>query len=244
MFNDVLENEKVPEQWAICKLFLILKKGDTKNPNNYRRVSLLNTKVFTYMVSQQLIMWAEECNILPENQAGFKKGKGCQDNIFILSTLINSQIASKRGKLYAAFIDFQKTFDNVDHTLLWKKLFSLGISRKLIAFIQNLYEKAQFILDLNPKTQFTVKVARGVMQGDSLSPLLFILFISDMNKFFVENNVRNVSLSHQNEISHLLYADDTTLCASSPLNLQFNLNILYKYCQTNRLAINYERQKL
>ena len=67
-----------------------LQKGDTKDPKNYRGITLLPIigKIFTQVLSNRISLWAENHNILCEAQFGFRKGRRTTDPIFILSQAV------------------------------------------------------------------------------------------------------------------------------------------------------------
>ena len=83
-----------------------------------------------------------------------------------------------------AFVDFKKAFDTVDHKLLYNKLYQLGLSSEIINIIRQIYDNAYLTLEMNGNKSSNIKINRGVLQGDSLSPRLFSLFISDFDRFF------------------------------------------------------------
>ena len=58
-------------------------------------------------------------NKIAEAQTGFRPGYSTVDNAFILNTVIESALSKSKGKLYVAFVDFQKAFDTVERTKLW-----------------------------------------------------------------------------------------------------------------------------
>ena len=51
---------------------------------------------------------------ISESQSGFKAGYSTIDNAFVLRAIIERYLNRKRGKLYVAFVDFQKCFDTID----------------------------------------------------------------------------------------------------------------------------------
>lgn len=61
----------------------------------------------------------EKKNILPETQAGFKKGRGTMDNIYVLNHVIQKEIYIwKKGvKIFGFFMDFKSAFDKVDRKI-------------------------------------------------------------------------------------------------------------------------------
>lgn len=84
---------------------MIHKKGDKLNPRNYPPIAVLSCilKLFTHVLHTRLADWATKCNILPESQGGFRKQRGCDDQIFILNTAITLGTRSKK-KVYACFL--------------------------------------------------------------------------------------------------------------------------------------------
>lgn len=102
LFNVILRREETPTSWSKTYTFFIFKKGDPLLPENYRGISLLNsiTKVFTQLLHNRITNWAEYCNPLSEVQNGFRSGRGCLDNLFVLHSISNLYLQKKRGKLY------------------------------------------------------------------------------------------------------------------------------------------------
>ena len=115
-------------------------------------------------------------------QAGFRSKIGCVDHVFVLSSLKSFYLAPKE-KLFVTFIDYEKTFDKVAHGLLWGKLGQSQVTGKGLRIIQNLYQKTRACVRVNGETSDVFDCNIGVRQGDNLSTLLFILFLSDFNTF-------------------------------------------------------------
>lgn len=90
------------------------------------------TKIFTNILTNRITQWAEESNLLPEFQSGFRKHRSCVDNIFVLNALVQNRLNSKGGKFYALFVDFSNAFPSISHNLLWSKLYKLGVGYKII----------------------------------------------------------------------------------------------------------------
>jgi hypothetical protein len=134
LFNDCLTEERVPLEWAESTTALIYKKGDDAEPKNYRPIALANTmlKCFTQILAKRITQWAESNNKLPEAQAGFRKGRSCQDHIFTLNGLIQIGLHKPRAKVYGLFIDFERAFPSISFQKLWSKLHDLGLSDKII----------------------------------------------------------------------------------------------------------------
>ena len=90
LFNKLLEQETYPDAWSTGIIKPIHKKGDKKNPNNYRGITLLPvlSKIFTAITRDRLVYWAEVNGKLNEAQFGFREGRRTTDPIIILSTAI------------------------------------------------------------------------------------------------------------------------------------------------------------
>ena len=180
IFNCVLTEEVFPESWAIglIKPIAIYKKGDKKMPNNYRGITLqpLIGKIFTAISRDRVETWAEDNNRLNQGQFGFRSQKCTTDALFIITTIIE---ANKRKKkpIYACFVDFQKAFDTVDHSLLWTKLANMGLSDKMLCLLQSLYSRATSRVKVNSFLSDPFTCGKGVRQGCCISPLLYIYFV-------------------------------------------------------------------
>ena len=90
----------------------------------------------------------------------------------------------------------------------------------------------------------------GVRQGENLSPILFALFVNDLQNFFELNDCRGIdiyfdaSIDMYFKIMMLLYADDTVILAETALDLQHSLNCLYEYSSLWKLNVNRSKTKI
>lgn len=83
-----------------------------------------------------------------------------------------------------------------------------------------------------------------MLQGEVLSPSKFILFISDIENYFIEHGCRGVSINGSEEIQIIRYADDYVLLADTPLELGKKLSVLHDYCQENLLIVHAKKIKI
>ncbi len=229
---------------------MLHKKGDVTDPRNYRGISLINTilKTLTSIMLKRLESWVEDNGILPEAQAGFRRGRGCVDHVFALDSareIFKSRC--KRRKLHLLFVDFARAFDSINHAKLWQKLNIIGVSPKLIRVLKSIYDQAT--MSVRSPNGHTKKydVAEGVLQGELTSPLLFSLFISDIEDVFKlaeTNGLRGINLNHKFSFHVLAYADDLVILADCPTQLQEKLDILHKYCEELGLTVNVQKTKI
>ncbi|CAG7722399.1 unnamed protein product [Allacma fusca] len=113
-----------------------------------RLLSLFNS-VFTSGLTpkiwseiEMLYPWYETRNVLPESQAGFRKYRGCRDQLFTLLAIIQTKLSRPGGKLCALFVDLARAFDSLNHNRMWRKLDAFGVSGKMIRVLKSLYDNA------------------------------------------------------------------------------------------------------
>lgn len=75
----------------------------------------------------------------------------------------------KSRKIYAALIDYKSAFSEVNHDLLWCKLFNQGISAKVNNLFRKIYSQATVQIRVEELTE-PRNVTKGVLQADSASP--------------------------------------------------------------------------
>ena len=167
-FDLIWKDEKVPKHWTkglICK---IPKKGNIQDCSNWRGVTLLPlaSKVFSRILVNRIQTGVDK--ELRKEQAGFRKGRGTIEQIFILRNILE-QANEWNTPIAIHFIDFEKAFDSVHRDSLWIIMKKYGIPQKLIQMVQSLYKDFQCaVIDENETTDFfTVKT--GVKQGCSMS---------------------------------------------------------------------------
>ncbi|UYV62176.1 hypothetical protein LAZ67_1008122 [Cordylochernes scorpioides] len=245
-YNRALIMGHYPTIWTKSIIHPIFKSGDKDNPSNYRGIALISnlSKLFTTILRSRLNEWVERRNVIPENQAGFRRGRSCADLIFTLTTLIQLSLRKKRGKLYVFFVDLRKAFDTVPHSLLWKKLTNLGVSYQFIHAIRNYYEQATVAVRWRGSITENIKIHSGVLQGEPLSPLLFILFMTDLIKMYDNSDLTSVYLPEFGDVHLLMYADDIAIIGESRINLQKKINILREYLDENYMTLNESKSKV
>uniref|UniRef100_T1H9R8 Reverse transcriptase domain-containing protein n=1 Tax=Rhodnius prolixus TaxID=13249 RepID=T1H9R8_RHOPR len=90
----------------------------------------------------------------------------------------------------------------------------------------------------------TVNVTQGVLQGDSLSPLIFSLFISDLIVHLKNSDCNGVNVDHHTEITALMYADGLVLLDDNWAAANKKLKSLSVYCHQNYLTVNPDKSKI
>ena len=168
----------VSKDWTSSKLSVIYKgKGSKEDLNNYRGIMLGDVlgKIVSSIVATRLQRLLKEGEAKMLNQFGFLKDIGCAEAIFTLKEGIAKRRAAGDDS-WVLFVDLVKAFDTVDRSALFLVLSKLGVPTKLIKLIVKLYSNNVVQIPVG-KEKVEVPSTVGVKQGDTLAPVLFILFI-------------------------------------------------------------------
>ena len=127
--------------WREVSVLYIKNKGDPKNVNNYRPITILSClgKLFTAVLNSRLTDFLNSNETLLENQVGFRKGYETTDHIFVLQSLCEI-LKQRKQKLFCAFTDFSQAFDSIWRVGLWRKLYLNLIDGKFLRIVTNMYE--------------------------------------------------------------------------------------------------------
>ena len=109
-------------------------------------------------------------------QKGFMpKVSGCLDHIASMMHLL--RVAKKeRKELYALLLDLKAAYDTVSHAKLWAVLECAGVSDQIVGYLKRLYHSSSVYVKTKEFATSPTPYQRGVLQGDTLSPLLFTIF--------------------------------------------------------------------
>ena len=164
------------------------------------------------------ILQARNC-VLPDVQAGFRKGRGTRDQIANIHWMIKKASEFQKN-IYFCFIDSAKAFDCVDHNKLWKILKEMGIPDHLTCLLRNLYGGQETTGRTGRGTTDWIQIGKGVRQSCILSPCLFNLYAEYiMRNAGLDEAQDGIKIPERN-INNLRYADDTTLMAESEKELK------------------------
>ena len=181
-------------------------------------------------------MYLEETKFFTEIQFGFRKNKS---TTAALTTILDDIINHLNNGEYSlvAFLDFKKAFDTINHEILLSKLLNAGLGQNLIDLIRNYLSGRMQKTKLYSVTSTLRSVRVGVPQGSTIGPLLFIVYINDLNEV----------LQH---CKSCMYADDTVLYCNNlskkvaRKTLQKDLDKVQVWCETNRLTLNVSKTKV
>ncbi|VDP24398.1 unnamed protein product [Schistosoma margrebowiei] len=147
---------------------------------------------------------------------------------------IKNQIATRRiiveqstewtSSLYIKFIDYEKTFDSVDRTTLWKHLRHYGVPQKIVNIIQGSYDGLYCKIVHGGQLTKSFEVKTGVRQGCLLSPFLFLLVIDWIKKTSTSEGKHGIQWTSRMQFDDLDFAADLALLSQTQQQMQEKKN--------------------
>ena len=229
LFRKSIEEGTVPIVWKRAYITPVHKKGPKNDIENYRPISKLCivSKLFEKLVYGQV--YSALKHSFNFSQHGFLKGRSTVSNLVLLNSALTDAM-DNGSQLDVVYTDYSKAFDRIQHNLLLRKLEKMGISGDLLRWFASYVQNRSQAVVINNYISSWVAIPSGIPQGSLLGPLLFIIFVNDIEKCFFH--------------SHLLsFADDmkifsTVSSPSDALLLQEDLYRLERYCALNHLDLN------
>ena len=237
LFNASIQRGSFPSTWKTAKVAPVLKGGDPLNKSNYRPVALLPaiSKVMERVIYDQLIKHVSKQNILHESQHGFRPKRSTISALTYLTSKWLSLLQA--GKNVGILVyDLSAAFDCLDAEILDQKLefynFDVNTRNWIKSYLTGRKQLVQIGMDKSEVCDLTV----GSPQGAILSPLLFLIYISDIElwtKLFLTE-----------------YADDTgSYCSSKNMDevlktLEEESKNILKFMASNLLIANEAKTEL
>ena len=156
------------------------------------------------MMMSRLTKFIAKSKILSRHQYGFRKNRSTELAIIEFVDKITNAI--DQGKFtIGVFLDLSKAFDTINHKILIKKLEHYDIRGIVNSWFENYLSNRKQIVKFEGTQSEEMKIKSGVPQGSILGPLLFLLYIND--------------IQHCSQlVSIILFADDTNiLCSDTSL---------------------------
>ena len=202
LYNSCWNGNGIPTKWRTAIIKPLLKDGkDPKLTESYRPISLTSCvgKILEKLAADRLIFILESRNILNDNQAGFRPNRCTTDQVLKLVQNATDQIHNSKAnpRTMTTFFDYEKAFDKVWRDGLLLKMIKLNIPEKLIRYVRHFLSGRKTRVEFNGTRSKAFRLDQGLPQGSCISPLLFLIFINDID----------VDL-HPDTIASL-FADDT-----------------------------------
>lgn len=234
IFNMCLETASLPSIWKRADITPV-PKSCPPNISNTRPISLL--PIPEKLFEKRLVHHYKDVFLrhLSKHQFGYRPKCSTVSVVLELENFISNHIQERDvlGCQLVA-IDFEKGFDKMSHSILIEKMFSCRFDNFLVSFMQSyLLDRHQRVRWSNSFSVFR-SISSGIPQGSVIGPLLFSLFVSDLEK----------RLCISDDMIVVSYADDFTLCgvirnSTCPLHVSFTR--LKQWASENNMSINLEK---
>ena len=235
LFNLSFSTGIVPDLLKVAKVVPIYKKGEKHLPGNYRPISLLSIfdKILEKLMYRRLSNFLQKNKILYEYQFGFRKNYSTSQAVMeVLDNIY--QHCDNREVIMGIYLDLQKAFDTVNHSILLQKLNIYGVRGTVLQwFTSYLSNRKQYTI-LSDNESELESVSCGVPQGSVLGPLLFLIYVNDIQYAISSAKIK-------------LFADDTNLFLHNrdPVQLFAMANTclaqLSGWFTANKLSLNLEK---
>ena len=149
-------------------------------------------------------------------------------NSFVMSTVTETQVTC------GVFLDFSEAFDTVNHKILLSKLYHYDIRGIPHDWFRNYrHNRTQFV-KIGSSQSNAETITCGIPQGSTLGPLLFLFYINDLPYCS-----KNLSFRIFADDTNMFFTSDNLLHLESIMNEE--LNSVFKYCNINKIPINFAK---
>ena len=247
---------KFPRWFKSGRIVLLPKGGDPSDPGNYRPIACLNTayKLLTSLLTERFK--GRVMTNIPSEQLALKPGLwGCTHAHAIDQSVTTHICQGSKGKrsVHVGWVDYSKAFDSIPHKAILYCLKAIGADPVAIRVYEDLMQdwnvKYEIRTDEGSEKSRPMKVKCGVLQGDTLSPMMFCLAIAPVSFFLTRHTPGWKGPGPGGrKLTHLYYMDDLKIYCDNAVDLkvafdgvkrvseQLNLKMNPKKCATAVVA--------
>ena len=233
IFENIIKTSTYPDIWKLANVTPVFKKNDKQSIKNYRPISLLPIcgKLFEKIVFNNLYNYLNANNLITKKQSGFRPGDSTTNQLLYLVNEIHEAFENPKSlEVRAVFLDISKAFDKVWHEGLIFKLMQNGIHGNILKLFKSYLHNRRQRVVLNGSSSDYSNIESGVPQGSVLGPLLFLIYINDLEKN-IKSNVK-------------FFADDTMLFsivenpAASAADMNDDLEFIHQWAHQWKMEFN------
>ena len=238
IFDNILKTSSYPYLWKLANVTPIFKKNDKQLIKNYRPISLLPIcgKIFEKIIFSNFYKYLNTNKLITKNQSGFRPGDSTTNQLLYLVNEIHEAFEDPKClEVRAVFLDISKAFDKVWHDGLIFKLKQNGVCGSLLKLFESYLNDRHQRVVINSSYSNYLPIESGVPQGSVLGPLLFLIYINDLEKD-IKSNIK-------------FFADDTMLYSiindpfTSAADLNHDLDLICKWAYKWKMEFNPDPNK-
>lgn len=210
--EEFFRNGRLLKDLNTTTIVLIPKIDTATKLGEFRPISCCNLvyKIITKIIANRLKPILQK-SISP-NQAAFLKGRSLGENVLLASELIRNYNSSSCPRSCMLKVDIRKAFDTISWDFVVKSLEAQDFPPLFVTWIKECITSPRFSVAINGELAGFFPGKKGLRQGDSISPYLFILAMEALSRLLEEavnrGEIRLHPMCHEPRITHLLFADD------------------------------------
>ena len=212
--KEYLDSGFVPS-WLTRGRTSLLQKDQSKGnvASNYRPISCLPLmwKLLTGVIADQIYAHLDQEKLLLEEQKGCRKGSRGSNDLVYIDRAVIKEVKSRNKNLAMAWIDYKKAYDMVPHSWIIQCLDLFGVAENIKSLLVNSMEKWRVMLCSGNSELGEVEIKQGIFQGDSLSPLVFVLALIPLSLILSKAKAAYEFSESKEKINHLLFMDNLKL---------------------------------
>ncbi|MDE5978285.1 MAG: reverse transcriptase family protein [Turicibacter sp.] len=212
VFKCILSPDQIDESFYSGLTYLLAKSENASDPADLRPITCMPNlyKLVSKIVASLIGKICDMNNVISTNQMGTRKRcQGAKEQALVNKCLNDAN----DNKLLTAWIDISKAFDSVNHNYVISCLERLSLPPFIIEFTKRMLAKQKTELYLLQDPVCMARIENGIMQGDSLSPLLFVIAMEPLSRILNSQHEKVALPNSSLERNHLIFIDDIKLLA-------------------------------
>ena len=230
--QEVVDARDVPD-WLVKGRTVLIQKDVAKGTvaGNYRPITCLPLmwKLLTGIFADKVYDHLLNNDVLPDEQKGCRRGsRGTKDQLLIDKAVLQEVKRMKRN-LSVAWIDYKKAYDMVPHSWIQEVLHMMKVAGNVTGLLESSMAQWKTELTSSGMVLGEVDIRRGIFQGDSLSPLLFIMVMIPLS-ILLKREDMGYSFGHGGGLlNHLLFMDDLKVYGKSEREMEALVELVRVY---------------
>ena len=224
--QELLAGGDIPRWMTTGRTALVMKDTSKGNqPGNYRPITCLPLmwKTLTGIIADKLYVHIEAQGVIGEEQLGCRRQRrGTKEHLMLDKTVMRD--SKKRStNLAMGWIDYQKAYDLLPHSWIIETMKLTGMASNAVSLVKRSMETWNTGLHYDGQKLVDVDIRRGIFQGDSLSPLLFVVALIPLS-VLLRSAAHGYKFRNGKKVNHILFMDDLKLYGKSKDELEALVN--------------------
>jgi hypothetical protein len=246
-----VESGQSPDSHKESVITILPKEGkDTRDIKNWRPITLTNcdAKIITKSLAIRMNQILE--TIIDPAQTAYVPGRSIMDNLRC-NKLVKNYCRQNNISAVLTSLDAKKAFDSVDHKYIELVLGKYGFGNNFIKYFRTIYRNLTAKILVNGYLSESLKIERGVKQGDALSCAIFIICIDPLIRNLNNNNkIEQVDIKNKKNRLNTIhkasgFADDVSIiCKNNDQSIKEIFMEYQRLTNLSGLTLNAEKTEI